>query len=117
MKHFKILDLDQFKDSARYEAIEAGIYQDTEGGVASHRLAMAMELEENEDSQYPLEDILDRYLVHVEGFLSTDETCQEYIFGGNLEGLQQLKSLVGKRVYYQEFDAGGGEKRSKLVIE
>lgn len=115
MKNFKILDPDILKDPSQYKVVETGIYQAT--GDASHRLAMSMELEGEEDGQYPLEDLLDKYFIHVEEFLSTDEARPQYIFGGDLDGLQQMKALVGKRAYYQEFDAGGGDMRLKLVIE
>ena len=67
-------------------------------------MAMRGELEEGDSSQYPLEDILDKYLVHVAEFLETD-TEQEfrYIFGGELESLQKLKLLVGKRAFNEDF--------------
>lgn len=79
---------------------------------------MALELEEGEDSQYPLEDLLDKYFVHVAEFLdSDDENKPKYIFGGELDDIQKLKSLPGKRVYNEVFVDEEGRERVKLVIE
>ena len=66
MKNFKIIESKKINDSSNFELIEEGIYNDLkdDGGFATHRIAMAMELEEGEDSQYPLDDILDKYLIH-----------------------------------------------------
>jgi len=120
MKNFRIIEVEQLKDTAHYELIEADIYKDLldDGGFATHRIAMSMELEEGEDSQYPLEDILDKYYVHVEVFLETDhERCPKYIFGGELEDIQKFKSIIGKRAYNEEFVDEQGQTRVKLIIE
>jgi hypothetical protein len=120
MKNFRIIALDKLKSSSNYQLIEEGIYNDlkNDDGFASHRMAMAMELEEGESSQYPLEDILDKYLVHIEEFLdSDDDKTLKYIIGGDLDSIQNLKSIIGKRANNEDFVDEKGKTRVKLIIE
>lgn len=120
MKNFKVIKVEKLKDISNFKLIEKDIYNDLKdnGGFATHRIALSMELEEGEDTQYPLEDILDEYLVHIEEFLTSDkDTVQKYIFGGDLEDIQNLKSIIGKRVYNEEFVDEEGQTRVKLIIE
>ncbi|MCG8573793.1 MAG: hypothetical protein MI810_02820 [Flavobacteriales bacterium] len=120
MKNFRILELDRLKDTNNYQFIEEGIYNDLkdDGGFATHRIAMAMELEEGENSQYPLEDVLDKFYVHVEEFLESNEAdSYHYILGGELDDIQSLKSIIGKRVYNKEFVDEEGQTRVQLIIE
>ena len=95
MKNFRIIEVEKLKDYSSYELINEGIYNDLkdDGGFSTHRIAMAVELEAGENSQYPLEDILDKYYVHVEEFLeSKSENESNYIFGGELDDIQNFKS-------------------------
>src|SRR6185312_9138710 len=104
MKNFEIIALDKFKDPSNYQFIEDGIYNELkkDDGFATHRIAITMELEDGEDSQYPLEDILDKYLAHIEEILdSDDDKTLKYILGGDLDNIQKLKSIIGKRAYNQ----------------
>ena len=121
MKNFKVIEVEKLTDTSNYELVEANIYRDLndDGDFATHRIAMSMDLEEGEEGQYPLEDILDEYLVHVEDFLDTadDARTLRYIFGGELEDLQRLKLIVGKRAYNKEFVDENGQTRIKLMIE
>lgn len=120
MKNIKTIPLDTFNNTSHYQLIEESIYNDlkSEDGFATHRMAMSMELEEGEDTQYPLEDILDKYRVHVEEFLDADNDIMcRYVMGGDLENLQALKSIIGKRVYNEEFMDENGKTRVKLIIE
>ncbi len=119
MKNFTILELEKLKDTAKYKKIEEGIYEKLrdDGRYSPPCIALSMELEAGENSQYPLEDILDKYLVHVEDFLESEEpSILKYIFGGGLEEIQQLKTIVGKRAYNEEFVDEDGQPRVKLVI-
>ncbi|MFK8104744.1 MAG: hypothetical protein AB8G15_19655 [Saprospiraceae bacterium] len=120
MKNFKILELEKLNDTSRYKKIEEGIFEKIrdDGRYSPPCIALSMELEAGENSQYPLEDILDKYLVHVEDFLESGApNIFKYIFGGDLAGIQQLKMLIGKRVYNEEFLDEDGRARVKLVIE
>jgi hypothetical protein len=98
----------------------SSIYKDLtdDGGFATYRIAMAMDLEAGEDTQYRLVDILDEYLVHVEEFLNNDgNNSLKYIFGGELDDVQNFKSIIGKRVYNEEFVDEEGQTRVRLKIE
>jgi len=120
MKNFRILEVEKLQDASHYTLVEPGIYNDVNdgGGFATHRMAMGMELEPEENSQYPLEDILDKYLVHVAEFLpSTEENQPRYIMGGELDSLQNLKTIIGKRAYNENYVDDAGQTRVKLVIE
>jgi hypothetical protein len=120
MKNFRIIELEKLKDVSNFQLVEEGIYNDLndDGGFATYRIAMAMDLENEEDSQYPLEDILDEYLVHVEEFLNNDENNSlKCVFGGELDDVQNFKSLVGKRVYNEKFVDEEGQTRVRLKIE
>jgi len=120
MKNFRVIEVEKLKDISNFKLIEEDIYNDLNdnGGFATHRIALSMELEEGEDTQYPLEDILDKYLVHIEEFLTNDDdTVQKYIFGGDLEDIQNLKSIIGKRVYNEEFVDEEGQTQVRLIIE
>lgn len=73
MKILKALKLDKYSDCERYVLQEGSIYKDLTGGVGSkmgiaeepvYCVTLYTELEEDEDTQYPLEDILDKYYVN-----------------------------------------------------
>lgn len=120
MKNFRIIEPQELNDSNRYQLVEAGIYNDLQdsGRYATHRMAMAMEPEEGEDSQYPLEDILDHFLVHVEIFLDeTEPGVFQCIFGGDRDNLQKLKTIIGKRAFNEDFVDDDGKTRVRLKIE
>jgi hypothetical protein len=120
MKNIRIIELEKLKDTSNFQLVEENIYNDLndDGGFATYRIAIAMDLEDGEDTQYPLEDILDKYLVHVEEFLTNEENNSlKYIFGGELDDVQNLKSIVGKRVYNEEFVDEKGQTRVRLKIE
>jgi hypothetical protein len=120
MKNFRIIAPEELNDRSRYEPAEEGIYRDLhdKGGYATYRLAMAMEQEEGEDSQYPLEDILDHYLVHVEVFLDAPAPgIFQAVFGGELDDLQNFKTIIGKRAFNEDFVDDDGKTRVRLRIE
>lgn len=120
MKNFKIIEVEKLKNPSNYELIEEGVYNDLsdKGGFSAHRIAMEMELEDGEDSQYPLEDILDKYYVHIEDFLASEDPKKlKFILGGELDSIQKFKSIVGKRAYNEEYLDEEGQKRIRLKIE
>ncbi len=81
-------------------------------------MAMAADLEDGEDDQYPIEDILDKYNVYVEELLDNNkQTTLNYVFAGELDDIQNLKLLIGKRAYNQETVDAEGRTRIRLIIE
>ena len=120
MKNFRSIEVADLNDSSTYKQIEEGIYGyvGDESGSKGYKMPVAMELEEGEDSQYPLEDILDKYLIQVEDFLeSNNPRTLRYVLGGDLYSLQEVKSLFGKRIYNQDYEDESGQTSVRLVIE
>jgi len=120
MKNIQLASLDKYNSNNNFELVDGNIYKDL---VEDHYVfALSYELEDEEDSQYPLEDILDRYYLHVSDFVdedrysnSSDVTLE---LGGNLDNVKEaIGELIGKRVYNQEYDDEQGVTRVRLVIE
>ncbi|WP_286927707.1 hypothetical protein [Flavobacterium sp. UBA4197] len=119
MKNIQLAKLDKYKDNPNYELIDGNIYKDIEED--HYVFALSYELEGEEDSQYPLEDILDKFLLHVSDFIDEDSyyTNREVTLelGGDLDDIKEaIDSIIGKRVYNEEYDDNDGVTRVKLVI-
>lgn len=69
MKNIKQITLDKYLDS-NFESLEKGIYKNIEEDI--YVFAIAFELEENENSQYPLEDLLDKFYLHISDFIDEE---------------------------------------------
>ena len=120
MKNIQLEILDKYEGNANFEFIEGNIYKDLEEN--HYVFALSYELEETEDSQYPLEDILDEYLLHVSDFIDEDRfySSQEVTLelAGDLDNVKEaIAALIGKRAYNQEFEDEEGQLRVKLIIE
>lgn len=107
-----------------YTEIEPGIYQCEDGFVTS--LCFEQEPEFGEDyeagiAQYPLEDVLDRFLVYVSDFYpeinapGSARACLEFC-GEDAESLRDLRTVIGKHVYNRIVEEDGLEY-AELVIE
>ena len=97
MKNIKLINLDKYNNTD-YELIESNIYRNKQNDA--YVFAVNFELEENEDSQYPLEDILDKFYLHVSDFIDEDAfyTAKNVNLelGGDLEDVQKaIKSIIG----------------------
>lgn len=121
MKNIRLLSLEKHQNTDNYKLIEDGIYQDLNDsgfGGAYYRVALSFELEEGEDTQYPLEDLLDAYRMHVADFLASDSpSVLNLELGGTLKYVQQGRTLPGKRVYNTNFTGENGKAYIKLIIE
>ena len=125
MINIKIIELEKHKDIGRYELVEKYIYKDLkEESDAKYRIAFSFELEEGEDTQYPLEDLLDKYYLHVSDFLEKEnEEIKESVnmlqleLGGDLEDVKNGRNIVGKRVYTIERKGEEDNVYMHLVIE
>lgn len=119
MKNIRHIHLDKYTNS-NYELIEDNIYKNTEEDI--YVFAIHFELEEDEDSQYPLEDVLDEFYLHVSDFIDEDAyyTSKNVTIelGGDLEDVQKaIKSIIGKRAYNSEYVGEDGQTYVKLIIE
>ena len=100
-----------------YSLIEDGIYKIETGKeilyVTSLTFIQEVELGEGKDaseiSQYPLEDVLDKFYCYVSDYyeslnLAQSQSCYLELASSNLEDIRQLQSIIGKHVYNKEID-------------
>ena len=119
MKIIKALKLDKYDDCARYTQYEGFIYKDVTGGFGARRgitsepvycVTLYAELEDGEDTQYPLEDILEEYCVVCAEATEEKEEAGKRIYiieveGEDVDSIKAIAGFVGKRVYnYEEGD-------------
>ncbi len=118
----------KYEDSDRYQAIEDGIYLCIDTRAENHNeyvtsLSFVQEpdLDEGDNpreiSQYPIEDVLDRFMVSVSDFFDdvnadSEERCHMEFAALTLEEVSALRSIIGKHVYNVE-DGGAVD----LLIE
>lgn len=130
MKNFKNFENSKY-NGKKYQTIEDFIYKyKDKRGDEYYCTPLTFEQEPELDegvnskniSQYPLEDVLDKFYVHVSDFfddLNNGESnvCYLEFSGSDLEDVQKLKeSVVGKRVFNETYEEDG-EEYVKLVIE
>ena len=125
MKEINNYDASKY-DTEAYKKLEEGIYvtmdeDDEELYVTSLSFVQEPELGEGENaadiSQYPLEDILDKFYCHISDFyeeLNSEDSqvCYQEFGSPDLQDVQNLRSIIGKHVYNRE----EGEI-VKLIIE
>src|SRR5688500_14400413 len=130
MKDIRLIKLEKYGDPKRFEKVAEGIYRAVcdyedklvEKGqyVTAFSFTLEEDLNEIVNRQYPLEDILDKFLAHVSEFIQDDkdnpvmklELCtQDW-----LDRMKELIQISGKRVYNKEVSKDG-KKYVELVIE
>ena len=113
MKIIKTMTLDKYSDRTRYTPQEGFIYKDATGGLGGRMgiisgpvycVTLYTELEDGEDTEYPLEDLLDIYDVNDTDVMIEKEEAGKRIFifeieGANEDTIRTIANLVGKRVY------------------
>lgn len=111
-----------------YTELEDGIYEVHEKEklyVTSLSFEQEPEYGEGENagsiSQYPLEDILDKFYCHVTDFyemlnLETSSTCYLEFGSSDVNDIKNLRSIIGKHVYNKENEQDG-KAYVDLVIE
>jgi len=96
-QRFAIVELPKYKNEQKYQHIGGGIFEDLEN--KRYVITLRINLEDGEDSQYPLEDILDEYLVnctdHFEEGENEDGTLwvEAEIEDGNDENFESLDTI------------------------
>lgn len=111
--------------SGDYFQIEDGIYETKEEDeilyVTSLSFIQETELEEganaSEISQYPLEDLLDKYYCYISDFYEEQNTedslkCYLEFASPDLEDVKKLRSIIGKHIYNKEVNGS-----VKLIVE
>lgn len=130
MKNIEIYKAEKY-NSDKYEKVKENIYKthnafmDRDAYVTSLSFEQEPEYEEGTDSsdisQYPLEDILDKFYVAVEDFYtelndgSSNVCCLEFS-GSDVEDIEKLLQIVGKHVYNGNVEKDG-KSYVKLFIE
>lgn len=113
MQIIKALKLDKYDNTDRYTQYDGFIYKNTRRDNKNTEIfycvTLYAELEYDEDTQYPLEDILDEYLVNCTEVMeeSEEDGKRIYIFeieSEDIKSIEKIASFVGKRVYNYEKD-------------
>lgn len=130
MKNIKYYEAEKYNEE-KYEKVAEHIYktEDTFLGGEQYVTSLCFEQEpEFEEgtspqdiSQYPLEDILDKYLVAVEDFYENEnnassDICYLEFSGKDMENIQDLLEIVGKHVYNKNVEKDG-DVSIDLIIE
>lgn len=111
MKNISSIALSKYQDIQKYQNLGNGIYKDLEN--KRFVITLCFELDENDNFQYPLEDVLDEYYVNCTDHIVEKEEkgvriLETEIEDGNdenfesLEIIEKIASLVGKRIYNKE---------------
>ena len=111
--------------SPRFTEVEPDIYQCEGGFVTSLRFEQEPEFDEGPSadciSQYPLEDVLDRFYVFVSDFyerlnVSGSDRCYLEFCGKTADSIRDLRTIIGKHVYNKAVPEDDAEY-VELVIE
>ncbi|WP_233783226.1 hypothetical protein [Flavivirga eckloniae] len=122
MKNISLEKCQKYENTNLYEVVENGIYKDlTDEDDAKYRMTISYELESDENNnQYPLEDVLDKYYLHVSDFLESENNSESNEFklelGGDLDDIKKSKEIIGKRIFNRDF-LDEGQVRVKLMVE
>lgn len=106
MKIVKALVLDKYNDSRKYSPVDGIIFENLMEDT--YCLTLYCELEEGEDTQYPLEDILDEHYANCTDYMEEREVDGKKVFIVEIEGsldkesslknIKEISGLIGKRV-------------------
>lgn len=123
MKNISLEESAKYKNSEKYEFVENGIYKDlNDEDDAKYRMTISYELESDESiNQYPLEDVLDKYLLHVSDFYESENSAESNKYklelGGELDYIRKGQEIIGKKVFNRDFIGTDKQIRVNLIIE
>ena len=124
MKNISLEKCKKYENHNNFKLIENGIYQDlSDKEDFNYRMTISYKLESDEtNNQYPLEDILDKYLLHVSDFLELENEKDSNKFklelGGDLKGVSNAKKeIIGKKIFNYDLVGTDGKVRVNLRIE
>jgi len=122
MKNISLEKCQKYENAELYELVESGIYKDLNyNDDTKYRMTITYELEsDNSNNQYPLEDVLDKYYLHVSDFLESENNSESNKYklelGGDLDDIKKSKQIIGKRVFNRDF-LDEGQVRVSLIVE
>lgn len=124
MKQIQVFEAPKYRDGS-YSEVESGIYRHEEDGETVYVMSLSFVQEPDlgegsradEISQYPLEDLLDKFFCYVSDYyedLNTadSEVCCLEFAAPDLNDVENLRSIIGKHVYNKEADGS-----VQLIIE
>ncbi|MDQ1097621.1 MULTISPECIES: hypothetical protein [Chryseobacterium] len=119
MKNIHPILPDKYQDPI-YKSVGNNIFENTEENIFV--CTLNFDLEEGDNSQYPLEDVLEEFCLYISDFSVTDFSKQSGSMVVELAGEQEdmhraLQAIIGKRVYNTEYTGKDGRIYVKLVIE
>ena len=123
MKNITIKKSYKYENPELYKLKENVIYEDLDDDDdAKYRITISYELEfDDSHNQFPLEDILDKYNLHVSDFYesenSTDSNIYKIELGGEFLDIKNVQEIIGKRVFNRDFLDEDGQIRVSLIIE
>lgn len=110
----------RYGNSKRFKFIENGIYLDLrEQGVFKYRMTISYTQGTGKiNYQYPLEDLLDKYLLYVSHEFRTIKNKFTIELGGDLDDMIKAKNeIIGKKVFNREYLGEDKKIYVDLVIE
>ena len=124
MKNIVNFDAEKYKNK-EYLKQEEGIYKAGNKYVTSLSFEQEPELEEGNSpsdiSQYPLEDILDKFYVYISDFYyelneNSSIICYQEFASDHIEDIRNLRSIIGKHVY-NKLKIEDGDEYVEFIIE
>ena len=126
MKNIKNYNADKYvTDNGEYKMIEEGVFEKKNSNetlfVTTIMFDQEPELGEGENaeeiSQYPLEDILDKFYCYISDFydelnVKESNTCYLEFASDDMNDVVKLRQIIGKHVYNKEVD-----NTVQLIIE
>ena len=118
MENITLETTQKYTDTSQFRLVKDNIYEDlNDGDETKYRMTVSYE---SDDDQYPLEDILDKFYLHVSDFLELENDPESRFFkrelAGELNDLVDAQTIIGRTVYNQDF-LDGKDVRVRLVIE
>jgi len=119
MKNIRTIIPDKYRDPV-YKPVGNDIFENTEEHIFV--CTLHFDLEEGEDSQYPLEDVLEEFCLYISDFFNKDffnhsGSMVVELAGEHHDLLKAVQTITGKRVYNTEYQGKDGRIYVKLVIE
>ena len=124
MKNIKVYESDKYMETS-FRKVDEGIYERDGEFVTSITFEQESDKGEGKDStdisQYPLEDVLDKYNVYISDFYEdlndgSSNICYLEISGEDLDDVKAFHEIIGKHVFNREIEENG-EIVVDLVIE
>ena len=109
MNNISLEKSNKYENSELYRFVETGIYQDLKDeDESSFRITLSYELESDySNNQYPLDDVLNKYFLHVSDFYESennpDSNKYKLELAGDLEDVKKLKRNNRKKNIQQRF--------------